>query len=91
VYDLAYAHNYFLSACAMLGIGGGVMSVGVFLAAWQRVRALIARQVYLARMVQAVLLAVVLASLFGEPLFDPVLSFVFVLILACLIGQESEQ
>jgi len=75
----------------MLGIGGGVMSVGVFLAAWQRARALIARQVYLARMVQAVLLAVVLASLFGEPLFDPVLSFVFVLILACLIGQESEQ
>lgn len=91
VYDLAYAHNYFLSALALLGIGGGVMSISVFLAAWQRARALIAQQVYLARLVQAVLLAVALASLFGEPLFDPVLSFVFVLILACLVGQESEQ
>jgi O-antigen ligase len=91
VYDLAYAHNYFLSACAMLGIGGGVMSVGVFLAAWQRVRALIACRVHLARLVQAAVLAVVIASLFGEPLFDPVLSFVFVLILACLVRQESEQ
>jgi len=91
VYDLAYAHNYFLSACAMLGIGGGVLSVSVFLAAWQRTRALIACRVHLARLVQAAVLAVVIASLFGEPLFDPVLSFVFVLILACLVRQESEQ
>ncbi|MGQ9550283.1 MAG: O-antigen ligase family protein [Roseiflexus sp.] len=91
VYDLAYAHNYFLSALAMLGVGGGVMSVGVFLTAWQRARALITHQVHLARTVQAVLLAVLLASLFGEPLFDPVLSFVFILILACLVGQESER
>ncbi len=90
VYDLGFAHNYFLSAFAMLGVGGGVLSIGVFLAAWRRVRALVARQDHLARVVQAVILAVLVSSLFGEPLFDPILAFVFLLILACLVGQESE-
>lgn len=47
-------------------------------------------QDHLARVVQAVILAVLVSSLFGEPLFDPILAFVFLLILACLVGQESE-
>ncbi|MCS6840076.1 MAG: O-antigen ligase family protein [Roseiflexus sp.] len=89
VYDLGFAHNYFLSAFAMLGIGG-VLSVGMFLAAWRRARALVARQSHQARVVQAVILAVLASSLFGEPLFDPVLAFVFLLVLACLVGQEGE-
>lgn len=90
VYDLGFAHNYFLSAFAMLGVGGGVLSIGVFLAAWRRVRALVAHQDHLARVVQAVILAVLVSSLFGEPLFDPILAFVFLLILACLVAQEGE-
>ncbi|MFQ3632233.1 O-antigen ligase family protein [Roseiflexus sp.] len=90
VYDLGYAHNYFLSAFAMTGIGGGVLSVGIFVAAWMRTQALIAHQSHVARAVQAVLLAVLVSSLFGEPLFDPILAFVFILVLACLVGQQSE-
>lgn len=90
VYDLGYAHNYFLSAFAMLGIGGGMLNIGVFLAAWRRARTLAARQSPLGRVVQAAVLAVFVASMFGEPLFDPILAFVFVLILACLVGQEGE-
>lgn len=89
VYDLGFAHNYFLSAFAMLGIGG-VLSIGVFLAAWQRVRALVARQSHPAHVIQAVILAVLVSSLFGEPLFDPILAFVFLLILACLVAQGGE-
>ncbi len=90
VYDLGYAHNYFLSAFAMTGIGGGALSVGIFVAAWLRAHALIAQQNHVARVVQAVLLAVLVASLFGEPLFDPILAFVFILVLACLVGQKRE-
>lgn len=90
VYDLSFAHNYFLSAFAMLGIGGGALSTGVFLAAWRRVRTLAARQSQRAHVVQAVILAVLVSSLFGEPLFDPVLEFAFLLVLACLVAQEGE-
>jgi O-antigen ligase len=89
VYDLGFAHNYFLSAFAMLGIGG-MLSIAVFLAAWKRAGALAAPQSKQARVVRAVILAVLVSSLFGEPLFDPILAFVFLLILACLVGQESE-
>ncbi len=90
VYDLSFAHNYFLSAFAMLGIGGGALSAGVFLAAWRRVRALAARQSHRAHVVQAAILAVLASSLFGEPLFDPLLEFVFLLVLASLVVQEGE-
>ncbi|MDW8213857.1 MAG: O-antigen ligase family protein, partial [Roseiflexaceae bacterium] len=91
VYDLGFAHNYFLSAFAMLGIGGGALSLALFWAAWRRVRNLAARQSHLAHVVRAVILAMLVSSLFGEPLFDPILAFVFLLILACLVAQEGER
>jgi hypothetical protein len=37
------------------------------------------------------LAAYFVSSLYGEPLFDPVLLIVFILIIGCLIPNESEQ
>jgi O-antigen ligase len=89
--EFTYAHNYFLSLFALTGIAGGVLGITMFWVAYRRSQILKARGDTIAATVQACLIAFFISSLYGEPLFDPVLITVFLLIIGCLIPNESEQ
>lgn len=89
--EFTYAHNYFLSLFALTGVMGGVLGIVVFWFAYRRSLALKARGDTIAATVQACLAAFFVSSLYGEPLFDPVLLIVFILIIGCLISTKARR
>lgn len=85
----AYAHNYFLSLFALTGIIGGILGPLVFWYSYRRCTELSKQGFALGDMVKLCLAAFFVASLFGEPLFDPVLVCIFLLILSTILSVDS--
>lgn len=83
-----YAHNYFLSLFALTGFVGGVLGLSMFWMAYKRSRELAKMQDAYGITLLLCLIALFVSSLFGEPLFDPVLLSIALLIMSLLVSKR---
>jgi O-antigen ligase len=83
-----YAHNYFLSLFALTGAIGGLLGLAVFWRGYWRSKQVSQQGRPLGQTVRLCIVAYFVASLFGEPLFDPPLLTIFVILLAAIIFKS---
>jgi O-antigen ligase len=84
-----YAHNYFLTLFALTGIIGGLLGIYVVWRAYQRSLLSISNHEAGGASAKLVVIAFVVASFFGEPLFDPILLVIFASILAIVMSTDN--
>lgn len=85
--EYIYAHNYIVSLFALTGLLGGLLGIRMFWNAHRESAICSRSSMPEGYTIQASILAVIVASLFGEPLFDPILFLVFLSLLSFLVWR----